>query len=101
MVRSTSLATYTVASMNWSNCWDSLATASTSRTVSTLPRHLMDASSSSWATWLIAVPALCRFFASSHSLVQSGQAFCVPGNHDMKLVRALRGRDVKRTLWPR
>lgn len=31
------------------------------------------------------------------SLVGSGQAFCVPGNHDMKLVRALRGRDVKRT----
>src|SRR6202789_4270748 len=31
------------------------------------------------------------------SMVQSGQAFCVPGNHDMKLVRALRGRDVKRT----
>jgi protein phosphatase len=30
-------------------------------------------------------------------MVQSGQAFCVPGNHDMKLVRALRGRDVKRT----
>ena len=30
-------------------------------------------------------------------LVRSGQAFCVPGNHDMKLVRALRGRDVKRT----
>ena len=31
------------------------------------------------------------------SIVQSGQGFCVPGNHDMKLVRALRGRDVKRT----
>ena len=31
------------------------------------------------------------------SMVQSGQAFCVPGNHDMKLVRALRGKDVKRT----
>ena len=30
-------------------------------------------------------------------LVRSDQAFCVPGNHDMKLVRALRGRDVKRT----
>ncbi len=30
-------------------------------------------------------------------MVHSGQAFCVPGNHDMKLVRALRGRDVKRT----
>ena len=31
------------------------------------------------------------------SMVRSGQAFCVPGNHDMKLVRALRGKDVKRT----
>lgn len=31
------------------------------------------------------------------TIVQSGQGFCVPGNHDMKLVRALRGRDVKRT----
>jgi protein phosphatase len=30
-------------------------------------------------------------------MVRSGQAFCVPGNHDMKLVRALRGKDVKRT----
>jgi protein phosphatase len=31
------------------------------------------------------------------SMVESGQAFCVPGNHDIKLVRALRGKDVKRT----
>jgi protein phosphatase len=31
------------------------------------------------------------------SIVQAGQAFCVPGNHDIKLVRALRGKDVKRT----
>lgn len=30
-------------------------------------------------------------------LVHSGTAFCVPGNHDIKLVRALRGKDVKRT----
>jgi protein phosphatase len=30
-------------------------------------------------------------------LVQAGQAFCVPGNHDIKLVKALRGRDVKLT----
>jgi protein phosphatase len=30
-------------------------------------------------------------------MVHTGQAFCVPGNHDMKLVRALRGRDVRRT----
>lgn len=31
------------------------------------------------------------------AMVESGQAFCVPGNHDIKLVRALRGKDVKRT----
>ena len=31
------------------------------------------------------------------SMVQAGQAFCVPGNHDVKLVKALRGRDVKLT----
>ena len=31
------------------------------------------------------------------SMVESGQSLCVPGNHDIKLVRALRGKDVKRT----
>jgi protein phosphatase len=30
-------------------------------------------------------------------MVERGQAFCVPGNHDVKLVRALRGKDVKLT----
>jgi protein phosphatase len=30
-------------------------------------------------------------------MVRLGQAFCVPGNHDIKLLRALRGKDVKRT----
>jgi protein phosphatase len=30
-------------------------------------------------------------------LVQSGQAFCVPGNHDVKLMRALKGRSVQLT----
>lgn len=30
-------------------------------------------------------------------LVRTGRAFCVPGNHDIKLVKALRGKDVKRT----
>ena len=28
-------------------------------------------------------------------MVESGSALCVPGNHDMKLVRKLRGRDVQ------
>jgi protein phosphatase len=29
------------------------------------------------------------------TMVQAGQALCVPGNHDVKLVRALKGRDVQ------
>jgi polynucleotide kinase-phosphatase len=31
------------------------------------------------------------------AMVESGTALCVPGNHDMKLVRKLRGRDVQIT----
>lgn len=31
------------------------------------------------------------------SMVEAGSALCVPGNHDMKLVRKLRGRDVQIT----
>lgn len=31
------------------------------------------------------------------SMVRAGQAICVPGNHDMKLVRALKGRGVQIT----
>jgi protein phosphatase len=31
------------------------------------------------------------------AMVQSGDALCVPGNHDMKLMRKLRGRDVQIT----
>jgi len=38
------------------------------------------------------VPSVLRLVLS---MVESGAALCVPGNHDIKLVRALRGRDVK------
>lgn len=31
------------------------------------------------------------------AMVEAGSAYCVPGNHDMKLVRKLRGRDVQIT----
>lgn len=31
------------------------------------------------------------------NMVESGSAFCVPGNHDMKLLKKLRGRDVQIT----
>jgi len=30
-------------------------------------------------------------------MVEEGTAFCVPGNHDMKLMRKLKGRDVQLT----
>ena len=30
-------------------------------------------------------------------MARSGQAICVPGNHDMKLMKALKGRDVQQT----
>jgi protein phosphatase len=42
-------------------------------------------------------PGTIKVLRLVSSAVHSGQAYCVPGNHDMKLVRALRGRDVKRT----
>jgi protein phosphatase len=38
------------------------------------------------------IPAVCRLVVK---MVLAGNAFCVPGNHDMKLMRKLRGRDVQ------
>src|SRR5205085_7345676 len=38
------------------------------------------------------IPAVCRLVMQ---MVRQGNAYCVPGNHDMKLMRALRGRDVQ------
>ena len=42
-------------------------------------------------------PGVVKVLRLVSDMVRSVQAFCVPGNHDMKLVRALRGKDVKRT----
>ena len=39
------------------------------------------------------VPVLCLVMA----MAESGAALCVPGNHDMKLVRKLRGKEVQLT----
>ena len=41
-----------------------------------------------------ATPGVLRL---AMTMVGGGQAFCVPGNHDMKLVKALKGRDVQLT----
>lgn len=42
-------------------------------------------------------PGVVKVLRLVSGMVRAGQAFCVPGNHDMKLVRALRGKEVKRT----
>lgn len=42
-------------------------------------------------------PDVVKVLRLVSGMVRTGQAFCVPGNHDMKLVRALRGKEVKRT----
>lgn len=39
-------------------------------------------------------PQVLRLVAG---MVETGQAFCVPGNHDVKLVKALKGRNVQLT----
>ena len=40
-------------------------------------------------------PATPDVLRLAMDLVRDGQAFCVPGNHDVKLVRALKGRNVQ------
>lgn len=40
------------------------------------------------------IPSVLRL---AMSMVEAGHALCVPGNHDMKLLRKLRGRDVQIT----
>jgi protein phosphatase len=42
----------------------------------------------------LATPDVLRL---AMTMVEAGQAFCVPGNHDIKLVKALKGRDVQLT----
>lgn len=42
-------------------------------------------------------PATPDVLRLAMTMVHAGQAFCVPGNHDMKLMKALKGRDVQLT----
>jgi protein phosphatase len=40
-------------------------------------------------------PGIAEVLRLVMSMTKAGAAFCVPGNHDMKLMRKLRGKDVK------
>ena len=42
-------------------------------------------------------PGIAEVLELVMNMVEAGAAFCVPGNHDMKLVRKLKGRDVQLT----
>ncbi|HEY3175422.1 MAG TPA: polynucleotide kinase-phosphatase [Candidatus Polarisedimenticolia bacterium] len=42
-------------------------------------------------------PRIIDTYRIVKAMVEAGSALCVPGNHDMKLLRKLRGRDVKIT----
>ena len=42
-------------------------------------------------------PKVTEVLKLAMSMVEAGTALCVPGNHDMKLLRKLRGRDVQIT----
>lgn len=42
-------------------------------------------------------PGIAEVLELVMNMVEAGTAFCVPGNHDMKLVRKLKGRDVQLT----
>ena len=52
---------------------------------------------SSSATWSTAVPTRRRCSALAMAMSAAGTALCVPGNHEVKLLRALRGRNVQIT----
>src|SRR5207244_7445117 len=43
------------------------------------------------------VPKIPEVLRLVMKMVEEGTAFCVPGNHDMKLMRKLKGRDVQLT----
>ncbi len=47
-------------------------------------------------------PKIVASVSLARRMVEAGQAFCVPGNHDNKLLRYLLGRNVRSTTgWPR
>ena len=50
-----------------------------------------------WATWWIAGRMLPECCGLVMGMVEAGTALCVPGNHDIKLMRKLRGKNVQIT----
>ncbi len=95
---STSSATCTAAAPSWSSCWTSSATPSTA----TPPAARSNASHPTRRAIFLGdlvdrgpdTPGVLRLVMG---MVAAGTAFCVPGNHEAKLLQALRGKNVKRS----
>ena len=102
--RSISSAMFTVAAMNWRRCsgnsamsdgprpgWPSIALADRSTLIQKDARRF-----SSAISWTVApVSSIrCGWFRTWSTI---GSALCVPGNHDMKLLRKLQGKNVQIT----
>ena len=88
--RSTSSATSTAATMNWRSCWRSLGTHG--KTAAGAYRHPAAGRPSSSAIWSTAGRGFRRRLPLVMSMVDAGDALCVPGNHDVKLLRTLWGQ---------
>ena len=86
---STSSATSTAAAPSWRPC-----SASSVTSTACTPRAVRPSSSATSSTAAPTAPACC---AASCPWSSAGNALCVPGNHENKLGRYLKGRKVQHT----
>ena len=93
--------------MNWKSCSGSLATNLAvwhlaSRSIVARPIHIPPAARrSSSAIWWIVVPGFSIACGSCGTCSKPASGICVPGNHDMKLLKKLRARTCRsRMAWP-
>ncbi|MCK7491744.1 MAG: AAA family ATPase [Comamonadaceae bacterium] len=100
--RSTSSATCMAAAMNWRLCCGSWATNRASFPKMTRPgagiyRHPDGRKAVFLGDLVDRGPRVLDTLKLVRNMVKAGTAFCVPGNHDMKLMRKLAGKDVQIT----
>ena len=100
--RSTSSATCTAAGPNSRSCWQRSATRSTATTAGGPPAPATPSGRRAVFVGDLVdrgpdTPGVLRLVMG---MVAAGTAFCVAGNHEDKLLRALRGKNVKRQPRP-
>ena len=100
--RSTSSATFTAAATNWKPCSSNSATSvdiagGRSASGATGLRHPEGRKAVFVGDLVDRGPRILDTVRLVRNMVVGGTALCVPGNHDMKLMRKLRGKDVQIT----